>query len=161
MSTTSTKQFMTTEQLLEHWQGHRNLTRRTLEAFPEKELFDFSIADMRSFSKMIVELISIAGPSLKSIVENSIEKYDESSFNPTTKVEILKKWDEETLVINDYFKQISDERFQETFNLFGEFEFPIYENILYFIDNEIHHRAQGFIYLRALGIQPPFFWERF
>ncbi|WP_407404286.1 DinB family protein [Chryseobacterium sp.] len=161
MSTTSTKQFMTTEQLLEHWQGHRNLTRRTLEAFPEKELFDFSIAGMRSFSKMIVELISIAGPSLKSIVENSIEKYDESSFNPTTKVEILKKWDEETLVINDYFKQISEERFQETFNLFGEFEFPIYENILYFIDNEIHHRAQGFIYLRALGIQPPFFWERF
>ena len=161
MSTTSTKQFMTTEQLLEHWQGHRNLTRRTLEAFPEKELFDFSIAGMRTFSKMIVELISIAGPSLKSIVENSIEKYDESSFNPTTKIEILKKWDEETLVINDYFKQISEERFQETFNLFGEFEFPIYENILYFIDNEIHHRAQGFIYLRALGIQPPFFWERF
>lgn len=161
MSTTSTKQFMTIEQLLEHWQGHRNLTRRTLEAFPEKELFDFSIAGMRTFSKMIVELISIAGPSLKSIVENSIEKYDESSFNPTTKIEILKKWDEETLVINDYFKQISEERFQETFNLFGEFEFPIYENILYFIDNEIHHRAQGFIYLRALGIQPPFFWERF
>ena len=31
---------------------------------------------------------------------------------------------------------------------------------IYFIDNEIHHRAQGFVYLRALGIEPPFFWDR-
>jgi uncharacterized damage-inducible protein DinB len=36
---------MTSEQLLEHWQGHRNLTRRVIEAFPEKDLFEFSIAE--------------------------------------------------------------------------------------------------------------------
>ncbi|RYD85889.1 MAG: damage-inducible protein DinB, partial [Sphingobacteriales bacterium] len=35
------------------------------------------------------------------------------------------------------------------------------QNILYFIDNEIHHRGQGYVYLRALGIEPPFFWERY
>jgi uncharacterized damage-inducible protein DinB len=28
------------------------------------------------------------------------------------------------------------------------------------IDNEIHHRAQGYVYLRALNIEPPHFWER-
>jgi uncharacterized damage-inducible protein DinB len=32
--------------------------------------------------------------------------------------------------------------------------------IQYAIDNEIHHRGQGFVYLRALGIEPPHFWER-
>ena len=32
--------------------------------------------------------------------------------------------------------------------------------ILYVIDNEIHHRGQGYVYLRALGIEPPPFWER-
>ena len=26
---------------------------------------------------------------------------------------------------------------------------------LYVIDNEIHHRGQGYVYLRALGIEPP------
>ncbi|MFS8616658.1 MAG: DinB family protein [Solitalea sp.] len=31
---------------------------------------------------------------------------------------------------------------------------------MYLIDNEIHHRGQGFAYLRSLGIAPPFFWER-
>ncbi|MGO3807708.1 MAG: DinB family protein [Sphingobacterium sp.] len=32
---------------------------------------------------------------------------------------------------------------------------------MYFVDNEIHHRGQGFVYLRSLGIEPPHFWERF
>ncbi|MGL6128640.1 damage-inducible protein DinB [Chryseobacterium artocarpi] len=158
---TATQQFMTTEQLLKDWQGHRNLTRRVIDAFPEKELFEFSIGGMRPFAKMAVELIMIGGTALKGIVENKMDAYNEEGFNPTTKAEILKKWDEETEVINHYFRQISEERFQETFNLFGEYEFPVYENILYFVDNEIHHRAQGYVYLRALGMEPPFFWERF
>lgn len=147
------------QQLLIHWQGHRNLTRRVIEAFPEKDLFEFSIGGMRPFSKLVLEMIAIAGPALKSIVDGTITEFEES-FNPTTKVEILKKWDEETETINEYFSQISEERFQEMFNLFGQYEFPIYQNILYFVDNEIHHRGQGYVYLRALGIQPPFFWER-
>jgi len=32
--------------------------------------------------------------------------------------------------------------------------------LLYTIDNEVHHRGQGYVYLRALGIEPPPFWER-
>lgn len=158
---TNTKQFITSEQLLEHWQGHRNLTRRVIEMFPEKELFEFSIGGMRPFAKLAVELISIGGPALRGIVNKQEEAFDEEAFNPKTKEDILKKWDEETQVINKYFNEISEERFQETFNLFGQYEFPVYQNILYFVDNEVHHRGQGFTYLRALGIEPPFFWERF
>ncbi|MGB4400232.1 MAG: DinB family protein [Daejeonella sp.] len=26
-------------------------------------------------------------------------------------------------------------------------------------DNETHHRAQAYVYLRALGIEPPAFWD--
>ena len=160
-TTTTTKQFISTTQLLEDWQGHRNLTRRVIEAFPEKDLFEFSIAGMRPFSKMAIELITIGGPALKGIVEGNMEAYNEEAFVPKTKEELLAKWDAETEVINHYFAQITEERFQETFNLFGQYEFPVYQNILYFIDNEVHHRAQGYVYLRALGIEPPFFWERF
>jgi uncharacterized damage-inducible protein DinB len=32
--------------------------------------------------------------------------------------------------------------------------------ILYVVDNEIHHRGQGYVYLCALGVEPPPFWER-
>jgi hypothetical protein len=62
------------QQLLIHWQGHRNLTRRVIEAFPEKDLFEFSIGGMRPFSKLALELIAIGGPALKSIVEGTINK---------------------------------------------------------------------------------------
>ena len=31
---------------------------------------------------------------------------------------------------------------------------------IYTIDNEIHHRGQGYVYLRALGLEPPAFYER-
>ncbi len=34
------------------------------------------------------------------------------------------------------------------------------DTVLYFIDNEIHHHGQGTVYLRALGIGPPAFWDR-
>ena len=37
---------------------------------------------------------------------------------------------------------------------------PPLASVQYSIDNEIHHRGQGYVYLRALGIEPPAFYER-
>ncbi|GGH25073.1 damage-inducible protein DinB [Sphingobacterium alkalisoli] len=147
------------EELLSHWQGHRTLTRKTIEKFPEQELFSFSVGGMRTFADLVKELLSIAGPGLEGIVNNSTNGYNHN-LPLNTKEELLAKWDAETPKINELYGQISDERFHEKFNLFGEYEFPIIHNILYFIDNEIHHRAQGYVYLRALNIEPPFFWDR-
>jgi uncharacterized damage-inducible protein DinB len=157
---TTTAQVISKENLLKHWQGHRALTRRVIEAFPEKEFFEFSIGGMRPFSKLATELVSIAVPGLKGIVTRDAKPYTEDIGELTTKAQFLQKWDEATQEINQYWQQIPVEDFSKTFNLFGQYEFPIIENILYFIDNEIHHRGQAYVYLRALGIEPPFFWER-
>ncbi|KEQ30270.1 damage-inducible protein DinB [Pedobacter antarcticus 4BY] len=153
-------QVISPEDLLKHWQGHRNLTRRVIEAFPEKEFFEFSIGGMRSFSALTSELLAIGGPALKAIVERKERPYQESSENVESKSDYLKKWDEETDEINKYWSKLTIGDFSQTFNLFGQYNSPIVENILYFIDNEIHHRGQGYVYLRALGIEPPHFWER-
>jgi len=56
--------------------------------------------------------------------------------------------------------QISEERFHENILAFGQYEGTVWSSIFYFIDNEIHHRAQGYVFLRSLGMQPPHFWER-
>lgn len=157
---TTTAQVISKENLLIHWQGHRTLTRRVIEAFPEKEFFEFSIGGMRPFSKLTIELLSIAAPALKGIVNRDTKPYSEEIGELTTKAQFLQKWDEATEEINAHWKQLSEEDFSEKFNLFGQYEFPIIDNILYFIDNEIHHRGQGYVYLRALGIEPPLFWER-
>ena len=42
----------TANDLLKNWQGHRRLTRRVIEAFPEDKLFEFSIGGMRPFSEL-------------------------------------------------------------------------------------------------------------
>lgn len=156
----ATAQVISQEDLLKHWQGHRNLTRRVIELFPEKDFFEFSIGGMRTFAQLTSELLAIGAPGLKGIVNRQVEPFHEEAEKFTTKAEFLKKWDESTAAINDLWEQLSMEDFNDTFNLFGQYEFPVIQNILYFIDNEVHHRGQGYVYLRALGIQPPFFWER-
>jgi uncharacterized damage-inducible protein DinB len=153
-------QVISKEDLLKHWQGHRSLTRRVIEAFPEKDFFEFSIGGMRTFSALTSEFLAMGAPAMKGIVERQQDPYEEAGDKLTTKAQYLEKWDEATAAINTYWAQLKLEDFNETFNLFGAYEFPVIQNILYLIDNEIHHRGQGYVYLRALGIEPPFFWER-
>ncbi|MBB4801054.1 putative damage-inducible protein DinB [Flavobacterium nitrogenifigens] len=153
-------QVISSEDLLKHWQGHRALTRRVIEIFPEKDFFEFSIGGMRPFSKLVDELLAIGAPAMKGIVNRDAQPYQEGTEKLIFKAQYLEKWDEATEEINKYWEQLSVEDFNETFNLFGQYEFPIIHNILYFIDNEVHHRGQAYVYLRALNIEPPFFWER-
>lgn len=153
------------ENLLEHWQGHRRLTRRLIEAFPEEHLFTYSIGGMRPFSEFITEFLDMGVPGIKGAVTGNWGSLDQMAHHsrksmPTTKKELLELWDKATEELNQVFPQIPAERFQETDKAFGQWEGPIYYFILYWIDNEIHHRGQAYVYLRSLGIEPPHFWER-
>jgi len=147
-------------QLLEGWQGHRRLTRSVIEAFPEKELFEFSIGGMRPFADMVKELLAIAEPGLKELVSGEKQEFDEHRNFGSKKSELLDHWDAATKNIDALWEKLSAKKFSETAVLFGEYEFPVLWHIFYFIDNEIHHRGQGYVYLRALGIEPPLFYER-
>lgn len=147
------------EDLLKHWQGHRALNRRVIEKFSEEALLNFNTGNMRSFAEMVQELLAIAVPGLDAMANQKALVFDHGT-KFTSKAEVLKAWDEATPLITELFMQIPTERFSEKYNLFGSYDYPIIDNILYFIDNEVHHRAQGYVYLRALGIEPPFFWER-
>lgn len=154
----ATTVFITPEALLEQWQGHRRLTRRVIEAFPEKELFNFSLGGMRPFATLAKEMIGMAVPGLTGIVTRKWPAFAEAKAD--TKEELLKLWDDATAHINKYWPEIPEGRFQEIDVAFGQWKGAIYWTLLYFIDNEIHHRGQGYVYLRALGIEPPPFWER-
>lgn len=161
MSTTVTEEsVITPAELLQNWQGHRKLTRKVIAAFPEKELFEFSIGGMRPFAELAKEMLAIAVPGLKQIVKGTREKYDHDSFPIKTKTALLEAWDDATEQINMYWNQIPIERFRETVDLFGEYNFPVIVNLTYALDNEVHHRGQGYVYLRALGIEPPAFYDR-
>ena len=163
MSATATlaeQAIITSEELLQNWQGHRGLTRKVIEAFPEKELFEFSIGGMRPMAELAKEMLAMAAPGLKQIVTGIQKDYDEKSAAVTTKEQLLEAWDEATEQINVYWAQIPEKRFRETINLFGQYNFPVIVNITYVLDNEVHHRGQSYVYLRALGIEPPAFYDR-
>ncbi|MCW5980068.1 MAG: DinB family protein [Bryobacteraceae bacterium] len=146
------------EALLQHWQGHRRLTRRTIEAFPEEQLFRFSIGSMRSFGAMALELLAIGEPLVRGVATG---EWDESfTREERPKEEILGLWDDSTARIGALWPRIPPERFDETMTAFGKYPGRAYDLLLYAIDNEIHHRGQGYVYLRALGIEPPPFYER-
>ena len=79
---------------------------------------------------------------------------------PRPRAEVLRLWDEATKQIDELWPQIPAERFQETITAFGMFTGRTSDLLLYVIDNEIHHRGQGYVYLRSLGIEPPAFYDR-
>ena len=113
--------FISTDALLEHWQGHRRLTRRVIERFPDDQLFSFSIGKMRTFGDLANEMLSMAGPMAHGLA---------------------------TLEWGGYAPPKATSKTSGT------------GRSLYLIDNEVHHRGQGYVYLRALGVEPPPFWER-
>ena len=149
---------MSSQQFLEHWQGHRALTRRVIEAFPEDKLFTYSVGGMRPFSTLAMEFIGMAVPTLNGVLTGKWEQFAEAKA--TTKAELLLMWDRATAEINVLWPKIPTERFQEVDTAFGQWKMAIYDLLLYIRDNEIHHRGQGYVYLRSLGIEPPPFWER-
>ena len=157
-ASSNTTPVMTSQQFLDTWQGHRALTRRVIDAFPEDKLFSHTIGGMRPFSALAMEFICMAAPTLKGVVTGKWDQYAEGTA--TTKAELLKKWDDGTAEINALWPTIPAARFQEVDTAFGQWKMPVYDLLLYVRDNEIHHRGQGYVYLRSLGIEPPPFWER-
>lgn len=152
-------------ELQDHWQGHRRLSRKVIEAFPEDKLFSHSIGGMRTFAELAQELMDIAAPGIYGMVTREwIQLKDMKEFagkdKPETKQEILALWDEITTYIDTLWPQIKDDRWQQVDKAYGQYEGTIMSFLLYFIDNEVHHRGQGYVYLRSLGITPPLFWEK-
>lgn len=149
---------ITPEALHQHWQGHRRLTRRVMDAFPEDKLFEFSVGGMRPFSELAYEFLRLAVPIARGVATGSWA--DEVIPKPTTKADLLRMWDEATTELDRLVPSIAPHRFQEVDTAFGQWAGPCIAHIMYAIDNEIHHRGQGYVYLRALGIEPPPFYVR-
>ena len=155
---TTTATVISAESLLAHWLGHRNVTRKVIDAFPEKELFTHTIGGMRPFAELTKEMLGMASPIARGVATGKWEAFPTITAN--TKQELLDLWDEETEKLKAFWAQIPLERFGIVDVAFGQYENVNINTIFYGIDNEIHHRGQGYVYLRSLGITPPFFWDR-
>ena len=151
--------FLTPDQVLDHWQGHRRLTRRVIEAFPDDEAFTtFSIGGMRPFAELVSEMLHMTLPIARGVATG--EWTGEEVPALTSREQAVGLWDEATEALDRQWAELDPARFQETHVAFGQWEGPGHWQILYAVDNETHHRAQGYVYLRALGVEPPMFPDR-
>jgi uncharacterized damage-inducible protein DinB len=160
MTATQTQTALNSQALLAHWQGHRRLTRRMIESFPEDQLFSFTVGSMRPFSEMVKELLKMTEPIAHGVATGEWKPFNGDLDSVRTKAELLQLWDEATEKLNAIWPTIPAHRFAEVDKAFGQWVNSGINTILYGIDNEIHHRGQGYVYLRVLGIEPPPFWER-
>jgi uncharacterized damage-inducible protein DinB len=158
MSAPASPAVITPEAFLAHWQGHRRVTRKVIAAFPAEEFSSLSIGGMRPFSALAAEMLGMAVPTAHGVLTGDWSAYSESSAK--SQAEILTAWDEATAKLNEIMPQIPLAKYSETVTAFGQWTFPVHDLFLYVIDNEIHHRGQGYVYLRALGLEPPAFWDR-
>lgn len=157
------KCIITPQEWIENWQANRRLTRRVIEAFPEKELFEFSVGGMRPFAHIADELLHAIDINLNQIVGKQVVEYQDYTayvgYAGNTKAEILANWDKATAKIDDLMNEFPQEQYREQINLQGEFEMSVIGILTYQLQNEIHHRGQGYVYLRVLGIEPPGFYD--
>jgi uncharacterized damage-inducible protein DinB len=129
-----------------------------IEAFPDDKLFTHNLGGMRTFGELGNEFLGMALPTVRGITTDAWEKFEFAK--PTTKQELLAEWDKQTAQLDAEFPLIPAKRFSETMKAFGQWEMKGFQLLLYVIENEIHHRGQGYVYLRSLGIEPPAFYDR-
>ncbi len=152
---------ITPEELAAHWKGHRGLTRKLIEAFPEKEFFEYSIGGMRPAAQLVQEMMDVSTGGVREMAGGDAGAIAGHAVKTSTIAEALEIWDKDTAELFENLAKIPAGKFHDRILSFGQYEGTIWGNIFYFLDNEIHHRAQAYVYLRSLGIEPPAFWDRY
>lgn len=146
--------------LRDHWLGHRRLTRTTVLAFPERDLLEYAAPGMRPFAAMVHEVASLTGPLVDGVVERSWTWPRDRGPVPDSKDGVLALLDAATERIERAWPSVTAARLREVDTPIPRRTETVLATLLYFIDNEIHHRGQGYVYLRSLGIEPPPFYRR-
>src|ERR1700732_204314 len=105
---TELKPFITPDALLTHWQGHRRLTRRVIDAFPDDKLFGFSVGGMRPFGALAMEMVTMAVPVVRGAVAGDGDP--SSTRDPRPKQELLHLWDGSTQQLDALWPKIPPQR---------------------------------------------------
>jgi uncharacterized damage-inducible protein DinB len=154
-------ELLTLAHLQEMLEGNRRLTIRTLEAFPEQELFSYTAPGMRPAAALFKEIIEMERAFLRGIATNEWA-YVDVTKEVATKQGLLDACNALRSQTQAWWKQITVDRLLAVADDgFGWGPpMPNRDRLIYGLENEIHHRGQVYVYLRQLGVEPPVFYER-
>lgn len=142
-------------------EGNRRLTLRTIEAFPEETLFAHAVEPMRPFAALIREVLTIELGYMRGIATGEWT-LPEDFKAIARKSELLAACEATRARTREWWPGIPTAAWirVEPDPFFDGPPQSHFEQMFYCLENEIHHRAQGYVYLRQLGIEPPAFYER-
>lgn len=148
--------------LLDILEGNRRLTLRTIEAFPERELFAYRpVEPLRPFAEMVREILDLEAGYVRGIATGEWV-HEPTCEGVTTKADLLAACARVRERTRELWPRLTVERLLtvEPDPFWGGPPQSHFERLVYALENEIHHRGQGYVYLRLLGIEPPAFYER-
>lgn len=149
---------------MEVWESNRNLTNNIVRALADADAMDqVMVEGMRPFRDMTLEVIGMEQWNVRGLA------YDEWDFKALPEALKTAPVDE----VLDFAREVRD----ETLRVWPTIPFEAItkmrpspasfipagtamEWLTYALENEIHHRGQGYVYLRLLGQEPPAFYNR-
>lgn len=149
-------------ELLTILEGNRRLTLRTVQAFTEADLFGYTpVAPMRPFAALALEIFGLEESVVRGL-QTGEYTYDADRYRGvSTARELLDVGESIRAQTVALWPTLTSERLlvkeQDPWAPVPQSHF---DRLLYCLENEIHHRGQGYVYLRMLGFAPPAFWER-
>jgi uncharacterized damage-inducible protein DinB len=150
----------------ERFAAHRRVTLRLIEAFPEAHLFSYRpSADLRTYGEIANELLWEEMLIVRLATQGAGSKGDleqrRQQRQPEDKAGLLAAFDEAHRASAQLWATMTFERFEasEADPWTGQVA-SVRSRLEGLLDHEIHHRGQGYIYVRLLGIEPPDFWQR-
>ncbi|MFC9597025.1 DinB family protein [Peribacillus butanolivorans] len=153
--------FLSKEALFDIMEGNRRLTMSVIEAFPEEKLFHYTpVEKLRPFAEMVKEIMNIERGYMRGIALGEWE-FQDSFTTLSTKEALVKACEDVREDTRKMWKNITEGKLEvvEKDPFFDPSQ-SHFARLQYALENEIHHRGQGFIYLRTLGIEPPEFFVR-
>lgn len=148
------------EGLLRILEDNRRLTLRTIERFPEEPLFHHAVPGMRPFAELVKEIIDIEAGYMQGIATGSWE-YEGGFPGVATKAALLEACERVRAKTREWWPLLTTERLlQEDDDPWTGHRATHFERLVYTLENEIHHRGQGYVYLRQLRLEPPVFYRR-
>ena len=151
---------MLSAELAAHWLGHHRLTGHYLAAFPDSALLTYAPAEpLRPFGAMLWEVHGQTDYVLAGLSSGHWGEPRWAEAPSTDPASLRAAWAEQTARLSRELPGIPDAHYL-TLQRTGWGEMTGLAAALGAIDNQTHHRAQGSIYLRELGLEPPQFWDR-
>ena len=141
---------------VKEWERAKAYTKEYLDAMPDSAFSLKPTKEMRSFADQMLHIadgnygFGSSATGEKSPVAMGLEKGTDKSKATVTK-ETLASYD---FIING-LKKMSAAQLQEPVKVFDRFELTRELAMAKAFEHQTHHRGQGTVYLRMVGVTPP------